>query len=110
MARSGADDGDRAGCVGPRERLQRDGRKVGLLPLEPVDEEDEGDDEGEGWPVGVPMGSYRGSSHPGPGPGVLNGAPWLHPDAPAPVADRILLGSQARDCELFLRERELGAA
>lgn len=73
VARAGADDGDRAGCVGPRERLQRGGRKVGLLPLEPVGEEDEGDEEGEGSPVGVPMGRYRGSRHPGPR--LPNGAP-----------------------------------
>lgn len=108
-----ADDEDRPSrgcCAGRRERLQRAGQNLGLLRLGRVGEVGEDEvEEGEGalGGVGRSLERYRGPWHPSPG--LAFGAPGPRPDAPAPVADRVLLGSRARDYEL-LRGREVGAA
>lgn len=74
-----------------------------------VDEGDEEDVVGDGQAVGVgrSLGRCRGRRL---GRELATGALALHPDAPAPVADRFLLDSRARDYALLLRGRELGAA
>lgn len=107
-----AGDGDRPPgryCyMGRRERLRRGGRNLDLLRLGPVGEEVE-DKEGEGPPVGVGRSLERCPGRWAPGLGLAFAAPKLRPDAPALVADRVLLDSPARDCEQP-RGRELGAA